>query len=422
MKGLYLFLDNHSFEPNTAIRTVNSPVRKRETPILRNVANFSNTVIRTNTGTYRAWLIDSVDPETLERYTIHTTSPNGVTNWTAFTEIIGTRGKEFSDLMFDNGRYFGYRRYQGQPNRWYGELMLSTDGLHWQSQGIVTPERYGESWQPFKLANHYGLLHRWNVNNYTWRDKEGVEHTNVERDPFVRCIGLTVSTNPAIFPASRLLFAPDEQDSGEAQFYAVSNIQERILHKSDKEEETRRIWIGCLSVLHDDWTAEGAKPGAYGMGYSVLIWSYDGVNWTRGREPFFSPNPTEGTWDHAVTWIDSIVPTGNDVRFYYGGYRHGHKVHTDRSIGLVVGRKDRYIGVRGVLRTKSFVNTNNSLRLNMDGRVKVRVLDSNNVLLGETGEIVADGLDKQVMDLRPYKRQRIKIELDGGTLYSMRLV
>jgi hypothetical protein len=411
MKGLYLFLDNHSFEISDVVRTVNSPVRKRETPILRNVANFSNTVIRSSDGTYRAWIIDSVDPNTVERFTVCTASINGVSNWTPFTEIIGTRGKEFSDLMQDSIGFLGYRRYQGQPNRWYGELMTSFDGIHWQSQGIVTPHRYGESWQPFKLANRYGLLHRWNIPGYTWRDKEGVEHTNVERDPFVRCIGLTTSINPALFPESKLLFAPDEQDSGETQFYAVSNIIKR-----------GQYYIGLLHILRDDLVASGAQPGAYGTGYSVLIWSIDGVNWTRSREPFFSPNPDEGTWDHAVTWADSIVPVGNDVRFYYGGYRHGHKVHTDRAIGLVVGRRDRYMGASGTLRTRSFVNNNNSLRLNMDGSVRVRILSDANDVLKETDEIVANGLDKLVMDLRPYKRQRIKIELIGDTLYSMKLV
>lgn len=418
MKGTYLFLDGDWLEIDDVVRTVAKPQRHRVTPIITNVkhrcANFSHTILKNDGPGYTCWYIAAEDEATLQRYTGRITSLDGYT-WNAPTQIEGTLTREFSDIL-DEGvpgaeRYKGYRKSDDAPPRWYGYLMLSPDGINWYEHGRVTPAEYGETWQPYKVGPQYGLLHRWNVKDYEWVDAQANHHKNTIHDPtFARCIGITNSTDPRNFPASRLLFAADSQDDGETQFYAVSGIVKR-----------GQYYVGFLHVLRDDLTAFGAKPGAYGMGYSVLIWSKDGLTWQRSREPFLSPNWAAGTWDHAVTWIDSIIPVGNDIRLYYGGYQHGHKVFTDRQIGFVRVKKDRFIAATGVMRTRPFINVANLLHLNLDGAVTVRIMDENNYVL-RAASVQGNSIGQWVgIGIKDYKGKRIKLEFEGGKLYSFKL-
>lgn len=417
-KGTYLFLDGDWLEIDDVVRTVPRPQRHRATPVITNgkhhCANFSHTVIKNSGPGYTCWYV-AADEATLQRYTARSTSPDGY-NWTVPTQIDGTFTREFSDILDEGApgpeRYKGYRKSNDGPPRWYGCLMLSPDGVKWHEYGRVTPAEYGETWQPYKFGgNGYGLLHRWNIQDYEWTDKEGDHHQNTIKDPtFVRCIGMTNSIDPRNYPASKLLFAPDSQDSGETQFYAVSGIVKR-----------GQYYVGFLHVLRDDLIATGAKPGAYGTGYSVLIWSKDGVTWRRSREPFLLPNFTAGTWDHAVTWIDSIIPVGNEIRLYYGGYQHGHKVFTDRQIGVVKIKKDRFMAATGVMRTRPFINVANLLHLNLDGAVTVRLLDENNYVL-RAATVQGNSVGQWVgVGIKEYRGKRIKLEFEGGKLYSFKL-
>lgn len=417
MKGKFLLLDGDDLELDEAERTIIAPTRFRQSPVINNglhrCANFSNTVIKEG-GVWRAWYMAALDEATTQRYTAHVTSANGL-NWSAPLIVQNTLGREFSDIL-DTGqpgpeRYQGFRKSDDLPPRWYANRLTSAEGLNWQDRGNVTPAEYGETWQPYKFGNNYGLLHRWN-RSHSWTDKEGHQHVNTIHDPtFTRLIGITTSPNPAVFPASRLLFAPDNQDSGETQFYAVSSII-----------QAGQYYVGFLHVLRDDLVASGAPAGSFGTGYSVLIWSRDGLIWQRSRTPYFSPNPAVGSWDHAITWIDSVVPIGNEVWLFYGGYRHGHKTYTDRQIGVVKTKKDRYVAADGLLRTHPFVNTAGSLYLNMDGAVRVRVRDANNKLLKASGLLVANSVNRPSgINLSVFKGQTIKLEFEGGLLYSYRL-
>lgn len=414
-----LFLDPAYFEEDEAIRTVTRPVRYRQTPVITNglhrCANFSHTISRLPDGTWQAWYIAATDPQTLNRYTAYSTSSNGLTSWTSPLQLPGTAGQEFSDIL-DGGvpgpeRFKGFRRWDGPPPRWQGSMLVSPDGRAWTDKGPVTAEKYGETWQPYKVGFLYGLLHRWNIKDFEWTDKEGVHHKNTKLDPFVRCLGLTYSPLPTQFPASRLLFFPDNQDSGECQFYAASGIV-----------RMGQYYVGLLHILRDDLKATGTKPGSYGMGYSVLIWSRYGLDWQRSREPFLAPNPAAGSWDHAVSWIDSIEPVGNEIRYYYGGYAEGHKVFNDRQIGVVKGKKDRLVAAAGRIRTYPFTNTARFLALNLDGEVLVEVLDGANRVLKTIGPIVANSVNRPAgLDLALYKGKTIKLQFTGRGLYAYRL-
>ena len=124
------------------------------------------------------------------------------------------------------------------------------------------------------------------------------------------------------------------------------------------------------------------------MGYTVLTWTRDGENWTRDRftDKFFEPDPKVGAWDHAMSWVGSSVPVGDELYLYYAGYRWGHKYHhsVDRQIGLVKMPRDRYVARRtgasgGQITTPLVTLDGNTLALNVDaqgGEVRVQINDA----------------------------------------------
>lgn len=412
-----LLLDNTYLELADVTRQIHRPVRHRATPVISGgVANFSHTIIKQSGSSWRIWYMGYKDETTLLRHTVHATSRDGWI-WRNHKEVAGSEGFEFTDVI-DTGkpgleRYLAYRKSSlDRPNKWRGELVTSPDGLDWQNQGAVTDTRYGETWQAFQLGSKIGLLHRSNIRDYTWHDSAGVLHINTIHDPFVRCIALTTSANPHHFPASTLVFAPDGGDEGETQFYAVSNIIEQ-----------GGYFIGILQVLHDEKVASGVRPGAYGMGHSVLMWSADGYIWHRSRHPFFSPDPEDGTWDHAVAWIDSIVVYGDATRYYYGGYGDGHKVFVDRGIGAVKTKNGRFASVTGTMRTLPFENKYRFVSLNMQGPVQARVLDINNNTLAATALITANSVNRPTgLNLGQFDKKIIKLEFEtAGRLYGFHL-
>lgn len=131
---------------------------------------------------------------------------------------------------------------------------------------------------------------------------------------------------------------PDaSRDEGETQFYAMDGFLIR-----------GELIVGMVKVLRDEVTVDNPPDpaDAYGMGYTELAWTRDGETWVRDQQPFFMPNPQQGTWDHAHAWIDDQVLAGDYTHLYYGGYARGHKVNRfeERQIGLVKIKRDRYVG------------------------------------------------------------------------------
>ena len=131
-----------------------------------------------------------------------------------------------------------------------------------------------------------------------------------------------------------VLTPDDSVEPGETQFYGMSGF----VFRGD-------LIIGLAKVLHDDWQAPGAPAGAFGVGYTSLVWSRDGIHWTRDRAPFFEGDPEPNAWDHAHAWIDEQLIVGDEVFLYYGGYKQGHKMNrfSERQIGLVKMPLDRYV-------------------------------------------------------------------------------
>jgi hypothetical protein len=193
--------------------------------------------------------------------------------------------------------------------------------------------------------------------------------------PGVRCPTQSVSTDLLHWSTPSPVITPDGRDQGVTQFYGMAGVVAR-----------GDLLIANLKVLRDDVTAEGAPAGAYGIGYTVLAWSRDGLNWTRDTQPFIDRDYTPGTWDHAMAWGDSQLVVGDQTYVYYGGYAWGHKYnrYTDREIGLAVMGRDRYVSrdagvTTGTLGTPVFVSGANDITINamVNGSLNVRVLDQN---------------------------------------------
>jgi len=301
------------------------------------------------------------------------------------------------------------------PPLWFGQIYTSPDGINWTYKQNENPNKYGECWTLYK-DNDYGLIHRQNLQNFSWVDSSGVTHNTVNlREPWARSIAFTHSFDYN-FPDSKLVFVPGSQDDGETQFYNVSNPVNKI---------------AIINVLRSDLVASGITDGSYGTGYSSIAW-YNGANaWDmhRGTDPhFFEPNPILGSWDHAVAWITSIVPNGDNYLLYYGGYAQGHRSQkADRQIGVLSIKKNRFVyrtANNSLMRTKLLNFNAKSMTLNANGTIRVQIFDENNVLLPYDATVSGDGVNLPVaLDLSALATKAVKIGFTiTGKLYGFDLL
>ena len=225
----------------------------------------------------------------------------------------------------------------------------------------------------------------------------------------------------------------DKMEEGETQFYAMDGFLVR-----------GGLWIGMVKVLHDEMKADNPPdpPDAQGVGWTSLAWSRDGEHWVRDREPFFSPDPKKGAWDHAHAWIDEQLPVGNEVYLYYAGYARGHKVNRfeERQIGLLRMKRDRYVAREagaegGSFTTPLLIWNAKAVTLNADareGEVKAQVLDEHSkpipgFTFADCQPIRTDGLDaplkwKGSPAKLKGKNVRLQFALKSARMYAFELV
>jgi hypothetical protein len=265
-------------------------------------------------------------------------------------------------------------------------VAFSPDGLQWAVQNGGQPiltdsipdDSWHAAWDPLRkryfLIGKQGGLH-------TWTNSEG---NRVSRG--IRMFGSSHSDDFKTWTEQKLIFSPDEKDPGVTEWYAAVGFMVR-----------GDLIVGFLQGLRDDLTAEGAPKEAVecnfrnagaGMGHTVLIWTRDGETWHRDRQKdaFLEPNPQVGAWDHAMAWIGSAAPVGDEVYLYYGGYRWGHKYQRmiDRQIGCVKVKRDRYVARRageqsGTITSPLAILEADTLALNVDaqqGQVRVQISDA----------------------------------------------
>jgi hypothetical protein len=294
--------------------------------------------------------------------------------------------ERFKMLYFDAGDLVGPR------------VAFSADGLEWTANAGGKPimpkapsdDIWTAGFDPYR--KRYFLIGK-QFGPFAWTNAEG-ESLNL---PIRRYFTSFSQDFKSWTDFEGCVYSPDERDPGVTQWYGAAGFLAR-----------GGLIVGFLRVLRDDLTASGAPPeaiaannggaanlgsnllgtkGGAGMGYTVLTWTRDGKTWHRDRhtDAFLQPNPAVGAWDHAMAWVGSAVPVGDELFLYYAGYRWGHKYRhsVDRQIGLVKIPRDRLVAreagsLDGLLTTRPIVLDGDELLLNVDargGRVQVRLTE-----------------------------------------------
>ena len=182
-----------------------------------------------------------------------------------------------------------------------------------------------------------------------------------------RCVGMSVSEDFIHWRKPWLIVTPDPKN-GIEEFYGFQPMV-----RGD-------LYIGFLRVLRDDLSAD---PGGAvrGIGWTELMTSRDGENWTRYQEKFVDRNHELGVWDHAMAWVGDCVTVGDRDYIYYCGYSAGHKVG-DRQNGLAVLRRNGFVSrdagaAGGSLLTPLVVlsGAHVMVNANIGGELRVRILN-----------------------------------------------
>jgi hypothetical protein len=265
---------------------------------------------------------------------------------------------------------------------------------------------------------------------------------------FRRLVGASVSDDFVHWAEPWRIIVPEKRDEGRLEFYCAGGTIAR-----------GPLLISFVRMLHDDYSpdpgvtdSKGVTPG---IGYTTLATSRDGEHWERHDDIFFDRNPEKGTWDHAMTWIGSAVPVGEELYLYYGGYARGHKVEPskERQLGLTKIRMDRFVAREaaadkpGTIRTVPLrvrAGKGSQFILNADvapgGRIRMQVRNLNNDILpgfsfDDCAPLIGDGIALPVrwlinqngqmkpaagMDLTRLDNQtvRIEFELTNAKLYG----
>ncbi len=392
--GPHLFLDDRLIEscPGVA-RRINVPKRDLPGPVVTGPedGNFQPffTVLRDPaTKRFRMWYGTPVNEK--QSHFGYIESEDGV-RWIRPHRVLDDPAPgrvRFCTSVTDRGPNFAdaARRYvlgwHWEPPRAEGGLMVafSPDGLTW------TP-----------LSKEPVLLHNHDINNLFWDPirKRWIATVSM----YIPGAGWTgrrrithqsESADLEHWSPIHPILAPDAKDEGETEFYAMGGH----LARGD-------ALIGMVKVLRDEVRADDPPdpPDQHGVGYTALAWSYDGLTWTRDREPFLDRVPEKGAWDHAHAWVDSTLLVDDTLFIYYAGYARGHKVERfkERQIGLVSIPRDRYVAREaeeggGTLRTRLVTLEAGAMTVNADakdGEVRVQITDADGKAL--PGFAFADG-------------------------------
>jgi len=414
-EGPHLFVDDYLIEVSQNVtRKVNQPQRFLQGPVIGNEnPDFRNTqwmvtvIKEPEPGVpFRLYYAaENPDAPGVYKATMaYADSDDGVHFRWPFTYVNDPRLWTPNGILDDRGRArpgeeFKSTHWRLDPENPGMKVAFSPDGKRWALEeevvipGLKQDDIWNPYWDPFNGRYAVGMK--------LWREHEWTDRTGKRRKQKVRLVGISFSEDFRVWSEPELLFAPDNGDTGVTQFYGGPAGVHR---RGD-------LLIGFLKILRDDVTVKGAPQGAYGMGYTVLAWSRDGIHWERDREPFFAPDPRIGAWDHAHAWIDDAVPVGDELYLYYGGYKWGHKYGypEERQIGLVKMKRDRYVAREagadgGWLRTPLVTLDARGMTLNVNaegGEVGVQVVDAEGdpipgLTFADCQPITTDSLDAPV--------------------------
>ncbi len=427
--GPHLFVDDYLIAQARGFeRRVRCPRRDPDlpNPIINGVTdrNFQPflTVLRDpQSDRFRVWYGTWTDnQDTAVSHIGYMESDDGV-DWERPHRVLADPAPiQFGDSVVDDGPDCADPEHRYKLGWWRdGGLKIATspDGLDWRP---LAPEPVilhnhditNIAWDP--LREHYVATVSVYTAGPTWTGLRRATMHSTSRD-------LLEWTEPWY-----VLTPVDGVDEGETQFYAMNGY----LSRGD-------LRIGLVKVLRDDLKASGVPEGAYGVGYTTLAWTRDGLHWTRDKEPFFEPDPNPEAWDHAHAWMDYQVPVGEQVCVYYGGYTSGHKWNRfeQRQIGLVQIPRDRYVArhagaEEANLVTPSAVLRGGPMTVNADvrGELRVRITDASGTPLpgldfADCEPIRGDSLDHPVrwvqsLDIAHGQTVRIEFRMTDGDLYG----
>jgi len=193
-------------------------------------------------------------------------------------------------------------------------------------------------------------------------------------------------------------------------------------------------FIGLVQVFYN-------RPDACHLDIQLAV-SRDSVHFTRvgRREPFIPVGPV-GSWDRFNNSLanNPPIPSGDTLRFYYGGrtYRHGPYAGKDKGqpggcIGLATIKRDRFVSLGasfdgGKIVTRPLKLKGGTLHLNAKsdfGQVVVEVLDAGGEPVARSKPIRRDALDIPVEWERgslpdPRKPVVLRITLRNALLFAL---
>ena len=394
-----------------------------------------------NSGGYRAWFHQN-------NVLCHAESADGV-HWHSVKQVWdlkraygpsivddGPRGQD-KERRFKSAFWSATRELEGRlgddSGVWVG---FSPDGLRWKpySQNPVLmqfPDGPGK-WVPHSVSDIIDVFYDPHRRLYGMAVKlvaqpeDGYAAAPLAGDYYRRLVGMSTSKDFIHWSKPYRILVPDDQDEGTLEFYGMGGIHLR-----------GGLYIGFARILRDDLPATPGGP-INGIGYSVLVTSRDGVTWKRDREAFLYRNLEPGAWDHAMAWVSTVLPVGDELFIYYGGYARGHKIEprTERQIGLARIKRDRYVAFattreEGAIYTRPFVVSGDSMTVNVDasrGELLVRLLDENGKPLASWSRPEAEAIrgdqlvapvrwEKSIGELRG-RVVRLEFRLRDAALYG----
>ncbi len=385
-EGPHLFIDNYLIaEQSFLSRTVNNPVKYPEPVVTggedgdHNFQPYLSVIRDEATGRFRMWYNT---PITRSQTHIGYIESNDGINWIRPHRLLRDPQEiKYNVSIIDRGILFEkpeHRFVMGFYHEDGMKIAVSPDGFEWEMLTDKTVVKHGQDvnsmhWDP--IRKQYLMIAQLKLKmKPEWEEIRRIPHQTVSKD-----LLNWEPLRPIIMPK---VFADIER--GETQFYAMSGV----IARGD-------LLIGLVKVLRDDLNATHGKTAkemgdmtrkAAGIGYTVLAWSRDGETWQRDYQPFLDRNMFPDTWDHAMAWGDEQVIVDDETYVYYAGYKHGHKVNrfVERSIGVAKMPIDRYVSRdaelnEGTLITKPVTFSAESMRVNanIQGKIKVRILDAN---------------------------------------------
>jgi hypothetical protein len=338
--GVHLFLDDDLVASQRNLRRTIHPPQRLPRPIVtgkedRCFQPYVSVLRDPQSSRFRMWYNSAVS--STRSHVAHLESEDGIEWIRPHRELEDPGGLAvgFGACVVDDGPAAAdpRRRYKLAWENGGLYTAFSPDGLTWtpSSDRPVLHDDMGDiiSLSRDPIRNRYLLLCKAHS-----RPEDGYKgSTPNAQEGYRRLVGQSVSDDCVRWSPVRRIIAADDRDDGITEFYGIGSVIAR-----------GELLLGTLKVLRDDLAPEpGGEPT--GIGYTVLAWTRDGETWQRDREPFLDRNPVPGTWDRAMTWGDCLLPVGDEVLLYYGGYARGHKVErfTERQLGVARFPQDRYV-------------------------------------------------------------------------------